>query len=115
MTYNTDYDLSWLKILRFRESKFVVYGVGQWAYHVMDWRGCNFFHGRIPDSPTFSTPEEAVSWIAKEIKAGRIYEGKVLQGHHAGEFNCPKGCDEREVSGFEQILISRFDNQKEAV
>lgn len=98
-----EYVLSWFQVLTFRpnidtgESKFVVYGVGRWYRHLMDWRGCNFFHGRIPGSPTFKTIEDAVLWLDEAVKAGVLSDRMRLHGHHSGENTCPKGCDEREV------------------
>lgn len=103
--YQTNiYNLEWFQVLTFRENldtgacSFVVYGEGKHEGHLMDWRGCNFFHGRIPGSPTFKTFADAVLWLDRAMAADVLHRGMDLSGHHAGENECRKGCAEREVA-----------------
>lgn len=91
------YDLSWFELLTFRETKVVIYGVGQWDGHMMDWRGCNFFHGRLPLSPVFNNTEEATAWLKFQVENKVYTEGMWLTGHSRGENRCSKGCDDREI------------------
>lgn len=101
-TGSNEFRLKWLEVLDYRvnpitgRGRFVLYGVGQWVNHVMDWRGCNFFHGRIKGSPTFATVEEALRWAREASRSGFIAEGMRLRGHHSGEGSCLKGCEDRE-------------------
>lgn len=88
-----EYRLEWFEILTHRRNKIVLYGSGAWSHHLMDWMGLNQHHGRI--GPLFNTVEEAYLWLAAEIRAKRLYEGYYSKGHHSGEFQCPKGCDDR--------------------
>jgi hypothetical protein len=74
----------------------------------MNWRGCNFFHGRLPLSPTFYTEDEAIEWLRFQVKGGAYYKGMILTGHHAGESLCMKGCDDRMVDDW-----INFSNLKE--
>lgn len=98
--YQTNlYRLEWFEVLTFRETRFVVYGTGAWDGHLMDWAGCNFFHGRVPTSPVFKTIEEAVLWLDEQVRLGNLNTGMTLSGHHSGEYECRKGCDTREVLG----------------
>jgi len=89
----TEYILEWFEILTYHKNRIVIYGVGKWAYHSDNWTGMNTHHGRI--GPVHNSVEEAYLWLAEEVKAKRINEGDYLKGHHAGEFQCPKGCDDR--------------------
>jgi len=89
--------LNWFQILRYRKNKFVIYGQGQWVGHIMDWRGMNMYHGRLPKSPVFNSVEEAIEWLKFQVKHGVYYEKMELTGHHSGEFQCSMGCDDRIV------------------
>jgi hypothetical protein len=91
------YRLQWLQVMTYRFTRFVLYGHGQWDGHIMDWRGCNFFHGRVPGTPLFTTAEEAVMFAEALAKARVIAEHMTLSGHHSGDLSCSKGCDDREV------------------
>ena len=97
MSYENEYDLQRFSLLTYRETSYVWYGVGQWDGHIMDWRGSNFFHGRLPQSPTFKQPSEALAWLEKALDEGEYHRGMSLSGHHSGESRCSKGCDDREV------------------
>lgn len=108
----SDYDLDWFLLMTYRETSYVWYGVGKWSYHLMDWRGCNFHHGRIP-SPVFKQPSEAMKWLIETVDGGRLREGMQLSGHHAGEFACSKGCDRREV-GLVYIRGDKLDEKMNA-
>ncbi len=97
MGWNNEYNVKWFELMTYRDTRYCWYGVGPWAGHLMDWRGLNFHHGRIPDSPTFATIAEAVTWLQQAADAKQVYGGMRLGGHHSGEFSCSKGCDDREV------------------
>lgn len=107
------YRLEWFQVLTFRENldtgacSFVVYGQGKHHHHLMDWRGCNFFHGRIPGSPTFKTFSDAVLWLDRAVADGILVRRIELTGHHAGENECLKGCADREVA---TIFINTPEN-----
>lgn len=98
MAYENEYSIQWFDLLTFRDSRYCWYAHGKWVGHLMDWRGCNFHHGRVPGSPTFATIPEALRWLQTEIANGRIRRGMVFSGHHSGEGLCSKGCDDREVA-----------------
>ena len=102
------YRLAWFEVLTYRETRFVVYGQGQWDGHLMDWAGGNYFHGRVPTSPVFATIEEAVLWLDEQVRLGNLSAGMTLSGHHSGEYGCRKGCDEREV--LSPVYINSPDN-----
>ena len=92
------YRLAWFEVLTYRETRFVVYGQGQWDGHLMDWAGGNYFHGRVPTSPVFATIEEAVLWLDEQVRLGNLVEKMTLSGHHAGgDGGCRKGCNARET------------------
>lgn len=92
------YNLKWFELLTYREKRYCWYGVGQWWLHLMDWRGCNYYHGRLPNSPVFDTIPEAVYWLKTAVNNGDYYTGMSLHGHSSGESYCPNGCDDREVA-----------------
>lgn len=97
------YNLDWFEFMKYRENettckyKVVVYGHGQWFLHMMDWRGCNFWHGRLPGSPVFNNEAEAFEWLRAAVKKGAFTKGMELKGHHSGEYECGQGCDSREL------------------
>ena len=92
------YRLSWFELMSFRENKVVIFGIGHWTYHLMDWRGCNFYHGRLPKSPVFKNVGEAKEWLKFQIENGVYHQGMELCGHHAGgDQGCLRGCREREL------------------
>jgi len=97
MAESNDYALDWFAILTYHKTKYVIYGVGQWWYHSIDWRGMNCFHGRLPDSLVFDSLVSAEEWLKQEIKEGTYHKGMQLSGHHAGLYHCLKGCDDREI------------------
>lgn len=90
------YYLSWFELMRYHEDKFVWFGVGQWSSHIMDWRGCNFWHGRLPKSPIFKTGKEAIAWLFVQIKGGIYTDGMELNGHHMGDDGRCKNCNKDE-------------------
>lgn len=98
MSDENEYHVLWFSLLTFRETRYCWYAVGPWVGHMSDWRGCNIFHGRIPDSPTFDNIPEATEWLQRAINEDRISKGVVFSGHHAGERQCRKGCDNREIA-----------------
>ena len=98
MSWENEYFLTWFELLTFREKRYCWYGIGQWVGHMIDWRGCNFFHGRIPDSPTFANTLEAMEWLQKAVDDGEIYKSISFSGHHAGYRSCRKGCDSRRIA-----------------
>jgi hypothetical protein len=111
--YQTNlYRVSWFQVLTFRETRFVVYGQGQWNGHIMDWAGCNFFHGRVPGSPTFATIEDAVLWLDEQARLGNLKDGMTLSGHHSGENRCLKGCDERQVLDAIHVNNPKYTNAR---
>ena len=103
---DNSYKLDWFQILTYHKTRVVIYGEGQWYFHVMDWRGMNMYHGRLPDSPVFDSVEEALEWLEKKVDDGTYKKGNVLTGHHSGEHNCSKGCDDREVDGYGIVSIA---------
>lgn len=97
-----EFRLKWFELMTYKvgstiAARFVIYWVGKQSQHLMDWRGCNFHHGRIKGSPVFKTPMEAFDWLQRATAAGFVAEGMHLRGHHSGEYACSKGCDEREL------------------
>lgn len=99
MAYSNSYTVSWFDILTYRNGKYVVYGEGHWIGHVMDWRGGNFFHGRLPNSPVFDTEADARAWLRQRVLAGDLNEGDEFTGHHSGgDYGCSKNCDDRHVA-----------------
>ena len=83
--YANHYSLKWFLLMKYRKNKVVIYGVGQQSSHSMDWRGCNFFHGRLPLSPIFNSKEEAIEWLAFQVQHGVYKEYMTLSGHFASE------------------------------
>ena len=92
------YKLDWFEILTYHKTRYVIYGFGQEAYHLMDWRGCNFCHGRLPNSPVFNSVRDALKWLVKQVEAGKYKTGMRLPGHSIGDETYPQGCDKRIVS-----------------
>lgn len=91
------YDLQWFQVMTFRKTRFVLYGEGQWEDHIMDWQGCNYWHGRIPESPVFDSVDQAVEWARSAVAEGKLERGMILPGHHSGVQLCSKGCSAREA------------------
>lgn len=93
-SYNSvnTYYLQWFELMRFHEEKCVWFGVGQWSSHIMDWRGCNFWHGRLPKSPVFDNLKEAIDWLYFQVENGAYKDGMKLNGHHSGDPDC-KSCN----------------------
>ena len=122
MTIKSDnlYRLSWFDILSYRKNKVVIYGVGQWWMHIADWKGCNYYHARLANSPLFKTTDDALDWLRKSV-VDDVYEKNMkLKGHHSGKGMCPQGCDDRRVN---QAPVSfgdlrrdnTFDERKEQI
>ena len=114
--YSHIYTLKWFSLLRFRaksyhDYKVVIYGVGQEHNHVMDWAGCNYHHGRLPDSPVFPDEESAIKWLIEAVEKGTYKEGASFTGHHSGEHFCSKGCNDREISGFDSVFFSSINRE----
>lgn len=103
---NNSYKLDWFQLLTYHTKRVVIYGYGPWYYHIMDWLGMNIYHGRLIDSPVFDDVEAALTWLEKEIEKGTYHKNMILTGHHAGEYNCSKGCDDREINGYGVVSIS---------
>jgi len=112
---DTGYNLSWFELMRYRGDKFVWYGVGQFYRHLMNWRGCNVWHGRLPKSPVFGSVKEACEWLWYQVRNKVYYEGMHLKGHFCGDEGHCKACnketdwlfEERETNitpGFHDIL-----------
>jgi len=86
--YGDGFYLDWLVIRTTRreyvgnnEPKYVVYGVGQWNGHIMDWRGCNFWEKKLSGGvKPFKTVEEAKQWIQSQIDNGTLYYRKEIEG-----------------------------------
>ena len=105
MSFQNEYNLEWVQLLTYRYNLdtgrygIVVYGQGPWVGHIMDWRGLNMFHGRIPNSPIFRSVKDAATWIETEVAANRLEDGMELSGHHAGENECLTcGPDREEIA-----------------
>ena len=98
------YCLSWFEILTYRRERYVLYGVGQWYNHMLDWLGMNYYHGRLPGSPVFDTVKDAETWLRFQVKHEAYKDGMTLPGHHSGEYTCSKGCSDREVKTIQQLL-----------
>jgi len=95
---DNQYKLEAFQILTYHKTRYVIYGYGKWFGHVMDWLGMNIYHGRLPDSPVFASVNEAWTWLVKQVQSGTLNKGDYLDGHHAGTFECTRGCDYRLVS-----------------
>lgn len=93
------YTLDWFMILKYHKTKFVIYGEGQWYYHLMDWSGMNMYHGRLPNSPVFNSMNSAIEWLTFQVQNKAYRDGMELSGHHAGRDECLKGCGDRTVIG----------------
>lgn len=107
--YCNTYNLSWFELMRFHEDKYVWFGVGQWSCHIMDWRGCNFWHGRLPKSPAFSDPKEAIDWLYFQVENGAYKDTMELRGHHSGEATCCVYCNKKDT-GTDLMYGSRETN-----
>ena len=95
---DNQYTLEHFEMLAYREVRVVLYGGGHWYGHVMDWAGLNMYHGRLPGSPVFRTPTEALTWLRDNLD--KYKKDDWLNGHHAGEFECSKGCGDRDILDF---------------
>jgi len=105
MAESNEYNLSWFELMKYHERKngtyrVVIYGVGHWINHIMDWAGCNFFHGRLPNSPIFDTPAAAAHWLKDVWEPNQndyLNSDGGYSGHHAGAYKCLKGCNQRTI------------------
>lgn len=95
--FENEYKLKSFLLLTYHKTRVVIYGYGPWYGHMMDWRGMNIFHGRLPNSPVFANVAEAEKWLRRKVADRTYYDGRRLSGHHAGEHECCKGCDDREI------------------
>jgi len=53
---------------RSKTPKYVVYVVGKWDYHMMDWLGCNYRRIKAPNQPIFRLIADAVAWADRWMK-----------------------------------------------
>jgi hypothetical protein len=66
--------------------KFVVYAVGQWDGHIMDWEGMNCRRTKVPDQPKFYSLKEARAWaVAHYEEFEQLVYGK--EGSHISDCN----------------------------
>lgn len=49
--------------IRYKTPHYTIYLVGQWDYHLMNWRGCNYRRIKAPNQPKFTKIMDAVSWV----------------------------------------------------
>lgn len=101
------YKLEWFELMGFYEDRVVIFGVGHWSYHIMDWLGCNFWHGRLPKSPIFDSVEDARDWLIFQVKMGVYYDGMELRGHHSGDPHC-RQCNRDETKPKRELDITIF-------
>jgi hypothetical protein len=71
----------------------------------MDWAGCNFHHGRLPNSPVFKTATEALLWLREKVLGGKYPDHMGCFGHHAGgdSYGAHQKCESRIVPRLEAI------------
>jgi len=73
---------------RSKTPKYVVYVVGKWTYHVMDWAGCNFRRIKAPNQPVFKKIADAVTWAKRWMED--YHKHKVFahgEGSHVAEID----------------------------
>jgi len=102
-----DFYTQWYALLTYKNGTLRWFGVGQHVDHGSDWAGMNFHHGRVKNCPAFDTAVEAVQWLWE----GRPNMRRMnrMTGHHAGEFECSKGCDDRKVPGLNTLNLDYTD------
>lgn len=99
--------LNGFQLLFYRNDRFVLFGCGTQVAHTLSWTGSNYHHGRLPFSPVFNTPIEAIEWLWATWKRGYWQKDDELTGHHRSEQGCIRGCDNREL-----IEIDYWDLEK---
>lgn len=109
LTQDNVYNLEWFEIMTYRGTKYVLHGVGQHYMHIMDWRGCNFFHGRLPFSPVFPTIRDALRWLWATWKRGYWQEKTELIGCHSS----PNRCYDRECLTIHMSTLSKIESLDE--
>jgi len=68
---------------RRKQPTFVVYLVGQWDYHMMDWRGLNIRRIKAPNQPIFHKLSDAIKWANKNYKKFKTVDG---EGEHVSDW-----------------------------
>jgi len=101
------YNLSWFELLSFHEDRIVIFGMGHWEHHIMDWLGCNYWHGRLPKSPIFDSVKDAKDWLKFQVNMGVYYDGMTLSGHHAGNSHC-RQCNRDETKPKRELNITIY-------
>lgn len=66
--------------LRRRQPTYVVYLLGEWDYHIMSWKGCNYQYIKAPQQPIFHDYAGAVAWGKECNKSTKYVDG---DGTHA--------------------------------
>jgi hypothetical protein len=66
--------------------RYVVYAVGQWGNHMMDWHGGNYRRTKVPGQPKFTSLKEAAKWARDHYEE---FERSVsgIEGSHISEHN----------------------------
>ena len=93
--YDNSYTVERFELLTYRGNKVVIYASGPYSDHLVDSRGLNTWHGRLPKSPLFETTEEALDWLKFQVRHGAYFYNLSLPGHFRGEL-CSK-CAKRTV------------------
>ena len=79
------FSLSWFEIRSTRRNYYTdnihynVFAVGKWAGHIMDWRGCNFWHKKVNDR-YFKSISEAFDWIQGQLDNGTFSDNMTIDG-----------------------------------
>ena len=61
--------------------RYVVYAVGEWDGHMMDWMGCNLRRCKAPNQPKFSTLKEATEWAVARFEEFRHTVDGIVGSH----------------------------------
>ncbi len=104
---NSGFYLTWFTIrytsLMSEKERYVIFGEGKWIYHVMDWRGCNFWQKKLSPHP-FDSVEEAKNWLREAVSAELLWERMMIRG---GSFLNDSGSD-KEV---ETVYFAEFGQE----
>jgi hypothetical protein len=66
--------------------RYVVYAVGQWDNHIMDWLGGNYRRTKVPGQPKFTSLKEATTWARVHYEEfERLVSG--IEGSHISQYN----------------------------
>jgi len=65
---NAIFDYEVVADTRCKRPRYVVYLIGKWDYHLMDWAGCNFRRIKAPNQPKFIKITDAINWAEKLFK-----------------------------------------------